>query len=248
MKAPATLALALSLMLAALGAYANEIGGIKLGMSLSQAKNASTVLPNMKAIPIYTDKVESGVAAFKGKMEYGYSSHGPSDEIIAFKGHADGIWYIQRAQRLPVSERYTEEVLMDSLLKRFGKDSGVAERNREKIWFYSKDGKQYIQPAGRNIAPDSMPCPLSIKTGDNFGLPDPLSVGSRVMSEFKQDCKAIYYVSWQLDANKLVSELETIVIDSAAMLKFLNNKNSIEEAQRKQQTQQQINKGVKPSL
>lgn len=245
MKPLATLALTSSLMLAAASAYANEIGGIKLGMSLAQAKTASPVLSNMKTISIYTNKIESGFAGWRGNKEYGYETPGPLDEILVFKGNADAIWLIQRIQRIPESERYSKQVLMDSLLKKFGKESG-ASHNNEKQWIYAKDGKQYIIQFSHSGV-DENPC-LTSASEENFSLPEPFYIGRSVPTSFNQNCKATYHVEWSLDANNLVRELRMTVIDSAAMVKYINNKNTNENIQRQQKTQQQMNKGINPNL
>jgi hypothetical protein len=67
-------------------------------------------------------------------------------------------------------------------------------------------------------------------------------------TEFKRSCGRAYYVEWTHDADGLVEAVAIRAIDSAAILKAIDGQNSRVEAERRQRTQQQLNKGLKPSL
>jgi len=69
MKPSVAIAATMAPLLFTLNVHAADISGIKLGMSLSEAKAAFASQNNgMKAEKIFTEKMESGFAAYKGKV------------------------------------------------------------------------------------------------------------------------------------------------------------------------------------
>lgn len=82
-----------------ISAQANDIAGVKLGMSIAEAKAAFAKPANMKVIPVQTDRVESGLAGWVNPThdsEFGSQWGGPPDEFFAFKGNAENVWFIQK--------------------------------------------------------------------------------------------------------------------------------------------------------
>lgn len=264
-KIRAVLATGVALALLSFGAHATDIAGVKLGMSVAEAKTAFGRPAQMKVIPIYTNKVESGLAAWQGERLYDNAWSGPLDEFAAFKGHADSIWFVQKNQRLPKTARYTRQVLLEAVRKKFGKESFVKGEMGDKLgaivvgWEFDQDGKQFFGPyseGGRTItgaAIPAAPCRMfdlvrigsNPTGGDNF-LPEPMSI--ILPSEFKRSCSRAYYAEWTHDSDGLVEAVALRAIDSAAILRAIDGKNAGSEADARKRVQEQQNKGVKPSL
>ncbi|WAT87623.1 hypothetical protein [Delftia acidovorans] len=264
-KTYAVLMTVLAMLLSTFGAHATDISGVKLGMSVAEAKAAFAKPPAMKVIPVHTNKVESGLAGWQGERLYDNSWSGPLDEFLAFKGNAESIWFIQKNNRLPKAERYARQTLLDAVRKKYGKESFVKGELTEKHatmvvgWEFDQDGKQYFGPyseGGTTITGTPIPTPPcrlfdviriggNASGGDNF-LPQPMSI--ILPTEFKRSCGRAYYVEWTHDADGLVEAVAIRAIDSAAILKAIDGQSSRVEAERRQRTQQQLNKGLKPSL
>lgn len=84
-KIRAALGTGVALALLSFGAHATDIAGVRLGMSVAEAKAAFGRPAQIKVIPIYTNKVESGLAAWQGDRLYDNSWSGPLDEFAAFE-------------------------------------------------------------------------------------------------------------------------------------------------------------------
>lgn len=264
-KIRAALAAGVAFGLLSFGAHATDIAGVRLGMSVAEAKAAFGRPARIKVIPIYTNKVESGLAAWQGERLYDNSWSGPLDEFVAFKGHADSIWFVQKNQRLPKTARYTRQVLLEAVRKQFGKESFIKGEMGDKFgaivvgWEFDQDGKQFFGPyseGGRTItgaAIPAAPCRMfdlvrigsNPTGGDNF-LPEPMSI--ILPSEFKRSCSRAYYAEWTHDSDGLVESVALRAIDSAAILRAIDGKNAGNEADSRKRVQDQQNKGVKPSL
>lgn len=264
-KIRAAFAACAAFALLSFGAHATDIAGVKLGMSVAEAKAAFGRPAQMKVIPIYTNKVESGLAAWQGERLYDNSWSGPLDEFAAFKGQADSIWFVQKNQRLPKTARYTRQVLLEAVRKKFGKESFVKGEMSDKLgaivvgWEFDQDGKQFFGPyseGGRTItgaAIPAAPCRMfdlvrigsNPTGGDNF-LPEPMSI--ILPSEFKRSCSRAYYVEWTHDSDGLVEAVALRAIDSAAILRAIDGKNAGNEADARKRVQDQQSRGVKPSL
>lgn len=267
MKASAALALALALALHSIGAQANDIAGVKLGMSIAEAKAAFTKPAGMKVTPVRTDQVESGFAGWVSptyESEFGSQWGGPPDEFFAFKGKTENIWFIQRNQRLEKTERYAKQTLLDAVRKKFGKESYIRGELNDQYgtivvgWEYDQNGKQYFgqySEGGNSITGAPIPAPPcrmfdlnrigNNRTGGENFLPTPMKIYPP--SDFQRSCSRAYYVEFN-HGEGLVEAVAIRAIDSAAMIKAIDGKNARNEADGKQKSQQQINKGIKPSL
>ena len=265
MKAPAALALAFVLTLPSISAQANDVSGVKLGMSVAEAKAAFTKPAAMKVIPVQTDKVESGFAGWVNPTQesmYGTQWGGAPEEFLAFKGNAENIWYIQKNQRLAKSERYAKQTLLDAVRKKFGRESYIYGELNDRYgtvvvaWEYDQSGKQYFGPysnGGRTITGEPLPTPpcrmfdisrIGGPSGDNF-LPEPMRIYPP--DNLQRSCGRAHYVEWT-HGNGLVENVAIRSIDSSAILKAIDGKNARADTESKQKIQQQMNKGVKPSL
>ncbi|QNP49388.1 hypothetical protein [Diaphorobacter aerolatus] len=67
-------------------------------------------------------------------------------------------------------------------------------------------------------------------------------------SEFKRSCSRAYYAEWTHDSDGLVEAVALRAIDSAAILRAMDGRNAGSEADARKRVQEQLNKGVKPSL
>lgn len=240
---------ALALACFGVHANANDIAGVKLGMTIAQARSAFSVPAGMKTIPVKTDNMESGFAGWKGKKDYSSSiGQGPADEILVFKGKADTVWYVERVQRLTENEGYAKEVLIESLRKKFGKESysNIDGFVSMMAWEYDQSGKQYL---GNPFATPN-PCKYSFELGnlsrDRY-LPEPMGITGAV-NEFTRSCKLATYANWVLGGNGLVNGLRLVMIDSGAIVRMLEGQKAQEDAENQKKLQQQLNKGIKPSL
>ena len=247
------LAASLALTFFTMGANANDISGVKLGMSLAEAKSAFSRPPNMKIITTQTDRAESGFAGWRGGIVTSRMVNGPADEFIAFKGKAETIWYIQRNQRLDKADRYSRQALIEATRKKFGKESFTyGDLNATHIpiimaWEYGQDGKQffgsYTDGPCRNF--DLSQIGISSGIGDRF-LPEPMSI--IIPTEVQRTCGRAYYIEALSSVDGIVEAVAARALDGAAILRAIDGKNARDEAENKQKTQQQLNKGVKPSF
>ena len=82
MKALITLAAALALALPALTAQANELAGIKFGMSLTEAKSSlMTNAKGLKMLSVSNNGIENGIYGYTEKAERKIKEHFLWDEI-----------------------------------------------------------------------------------------------------------------------------------------------------------------------
>ena len=144
MKALTSLAAALALALPAMTVQANDIAGIKLGMSLAEAKSSlASSVGGLKIGNFVDGKIETGIYGEKGKKMLN-----EGEGVIAYKGDADGIWVVGRYQYIPVNQRFTIQTLVESLRKKFGKESSAEIPNGKEygqwgnmIWIYGDNEK-----------------------------------------------------------------------------------------------------------
>lgn len=235
-------AAAMAIFFCAGSALATDISGVKLGMTVGEAKASFTKPPSFTAIPVHTNDVESGFAGLRpnpGNNPF----QPPADEFLAFKGVAEKIWFVQRHQRFAAPERFGREALVEAVRKKFGKESffngDLSQKHGTAMmgWEFKENGQQFFGPI-------DAPCTMN-SGGDRF-LPLPMTI--MAPTEFKRSCSRAFYAEWEYDADGLVKELSLRAIDSAAMLRAIDGKSARDEAESRQRAQQQLNKGAKPNL
>jgi hypothetical protein len=238
MKALTSLAATLALALPAMTVQANELAGIKLGMSLAEAK--SSLAANVKGLKILTvsdNGIENGVY---GGREKGIKED--EDSVLAFKGDAEAIWFIGRSQFLPNSQRFPVKTLIDALRKKYGKESHLSSEREfgQMEWFFDKNNRLFI---GHQYT-DGSPCP---DTGfvDRKGIETPNKF-FEIPRRIGETCNLYYKATWSPDENGLIMRLDVTVIDYSLMNKYLQQRDSKEKMEREKKVKQQS--GVKPNL
>ena len=239
MKALTTLAAALALALPALTVQADELAGLKFGMSLTEARSSMAAnTQGLKILTVSNNGNEYGIYGYRAK-EKGTTKE-DTDKILAFKGNADGIWFLKRIQILPVNKRFTLEALLDSLRKRYGKESNLAVQYTSMEWSFDNGGRIFPGDTFANGAP----CP-SFRGGESVNTPDGVPIEG-IPTKGSKTCKAYYKAFWSTDENGLIDYLDVEIIDYALLNKYLQQRDTKEKIEREQKIKQQS--GVKPNL
>ena len=241
MKPLITLAAALALALPALTAQANEVAGIKLGMSIAEAK--SGVAASVKGLTTYPilseNKAQVGFIGLRG-----YRGTSDNDSVIAYQGDSEGIWHIERTQAVPRDKRFTVQALVKSLREKYGKESylqgaeaGATEGRMH--WIFDNDkrlvaGSLYNHPVCHHY-----------QTGSKTQLDGPDGWSFTISTEAQEKCGVIYTASWYAE-DGLVNWLSTAVVDYSSLRKSIQRRQAKENSEREQKIKQQS--GVKPNL
>ena len=241
MKALTSLAAALALALPAMTVQANDIAGIKLGMSLAEAKSSlASSVGGLKIGNFVDGKIETGIYGEKGKKMLN-----EGEGVIAYKGDADGIWVVGRYQFIPVNQRFTIQTLVESLRKKFGKESSAEIPNGKEygqwgnmIWIYGDNEKLLFQKIGQGS--------LICHTYNPGGLETPSGFVVDIPRVIPSDCNKTYNASWFVDENGLVKNLSVNIIDYSLIRKAIERREAQEKAEKEQKVRNQS--GVKPSL
>ena len=238
MKALTSLAAALALALPAMTVQANELAGIKFGMSLTDAKSSLAAnAKGLKMLTVSNNGIENGI--------YGYTEKGDPnkdyDQVVAIKGEADGVWFVQRIQMLPGSKRFTLDALIDSLRKRYGKESSLTPQYHSMDWSFDNSGRLF----SGGIFDNGAPCPDEGFV-EGKGVTTPTMDLIKIPQRIGKTCKAYYKAYWSTDDNGLVDRLDVMIVDYSLMNKYLQQRDSKERNEREQKVKQQS--GTKPSL
>ena len=238
MKALITLAAALALALPALTAQANELAGIKFGMSLTEAKSSlATNAKGLKMLSVSNNGIENGI--------YGYTEKGDPnkdyDQVLAIKGDADRIWFVERIQMLPANKRFTLEALIESLRKRYGKESSLTPQYTSMDWSFDNSGRLF----SGGIFDNGAPCP-EMGFVEGKGVTTPTMNIIKTPQIIGKTCKAYYKAFWSTGDDGLINYLDVMIIDYSLMNKYLQQREAKEKNEREQKVKQQS--GVKPNL
>jgi len=250
MKTLTSLAAALALALPAMTVQAQEVAGVRFGMSIAEAKKAVLAFnKDLEITPLIDDnKTEVGFsAAMTREVDEDY------ERVQVFKGGAKGVYFVNRIRKLPPKEAFSPKLLEDGLLKKYGKAS-VTDKYAM-LWQFGRDGRLYPgSTSWQYFGGHTGKTPCAELGYENWNHEGGMRLGEfnnldfRIPKNANSTCKAVYHAGAPHEANGLVRYFYETIADYATLYDFLVEKETREKAEQDRQRQQQLDKGLKPKL
>ena len=222
---------------------APDVADVSLGMTAAQAKAAYKSSTKMVMADINSSAgVMQGILGYSETLLDGL----PAEEFMAYQGELNGVWSLERIQRIPAAERYTKDALIAALRQKYGQESN-AQYGERMAWYFDAQGKQYVDKDNSN------PCGAGAALNAGRGRVYPPNVYypgtiSGPITNFYPACQIFYYAEWSRDERGMVKQLNLIVQNHGAMVNVLRARENAKKNEQQQQLNQQIQKNVKPSL
>ncbi len=219
-------------------ALANDISGVRIGSTLSEASIA--IKRANKAFVIKPFKLESGqLAGLSALSGHGdpASKEGAADEFVVLQNAAGKVWFVARYQRLVPGARVSQSALLAWLTQKFGEPIVNEMPGRSVRQFYSWDTDR----AGKRVtaAQDDNPC-------NGLGFAGPPVAGGNILAprRIPRNCGTRIMLSDLFVQDGLVNEFTLKVIDVKAASDDLQR----DKQQRASELERERKSGVKPQI
>lgn len=219
-------------------ALAQDISGVRLGSTLSEASMA--IKRANKAFAIKPFKLESGqlagLSALSGHGDLA-SKEGAADEFVVLQNAAGKVWFVARYQRLVPGARVSQSALLASLTQKFGEPILNEMPGRSVRQFYSWDTDR----AGTRVtaAQDDNPC-------NGLGFAGPPVAGGHILAprRIPRNCGTRIMLTDLFVQDGLVNEFTLNVIDVKAASDELQS----DKQQRAAELERERKGGIKPQI
>ena len=214
---------------------ANDIAGVAIGSSFNdQRAKIAQINPAYKLTDI---KLTSGkTAGVNAQVE---SNGRVVDQFVALQDDSGTIWFVGRAQALEPGARIKPDVLVNSMVEKYGTYTELTLGGGGPTWQFDRQGKRYQGGAAQG------PCAGTIGSARSMGRV--IAAPITVPQTFSPKC-GIEINTWTLQNEGMVSAFSVQIIDAKRMYDQLTKQGNAEEAARQKALEAEGAKGTKPKL
>lgn len=214
---------------------ANDIAGVAIGSSFKdQRAKIAQINPAYKLTDIM---LRSGKTA--GVNAQAESNGRVVDQFVALQDDAGVIWFVGRAQALEKGARIKPDVLVNSMVEKYGTYSELSIGSGGPTWQFDRQAKRYQGGAAQG------PCGSSV--GGSAPMGKVIGTPILVPQTFSPKC-GIEILSWTLQNEGMVSSFSVQIADSKRMYDQINKQDNADEAARQKAIEAESAKGNKPKL
>ena len=214
---------------------ANDIAGVAIGSSFNdQRAKIAQINPAYKLTDI---KLRSGkTAGVNAQVE---SNGRVVDQFVALQDDSGVIWFVGRAQALEPGGRIKPDVMVNSMVGKYGTYTELSLGSGGPTWQYDRQGKLYQGGAAQG------PCGGTV--GSAMPMGKVIAAPIVVPQTFPPKC-GVEIMTWALQNEGMVSAFSVQIADSKRMYDQLTRQNNAEEAARQKAMESESAKGNKPKL
>jgi hypothetical protein len=214
---------------------ANDISGVAIGSSFNdQRAKIAQINPAYKLTDI---KLTSGKTA--GVNAQAEIQGRVVDQFVALQDDSGAIWFVGRAQALEAGSRIKPDVLINSMVEKYGSYTELMIGSGGPTWQFDRQGKRYQGGGAQG------PCAGTVGSGRSMGKV--IATAIIVPQTFPEKC-GIEILTWAHQNEGMVSAFSVQITDSKRMYDQLTKKNNAEEAALQKAREAESAKGNKPKL
>ncbi|MCA1324924.1 hypothetical protein [Herbaspirillum sp. alder98] len=214
---------------------ANDIAGVAIGSSFNdQRAKIAQINPAYKLTDI---KLTSGKTA--GVNAQAESNGRVVDQFIALQDDAGVIWFVGRAQALEKGARIKPDVLVNSMVEKYGTYTELSIGSGGPTWQFDRQGKRYQGGAAHG------PCGNTV--GGSAPMGKVIASPILVPQSFSPKC-GIEILTWAQQNDGMVASFSVQIADAKRMYDQINKQTNAEEAARQKAMEAEGAKGNKPKL